>query len=232
MWCDNCDYEPSKIEERYMICPKCNKLVQKNLPIDRGKTAYVYAYSLKIIHMKRILTCIFFTFLFLYFLLNFYFSNSFYSQHIITGDSSMSQHLSELSRSSEHSTLIIGIMTLIPNTIFMYFFKNNKLSRTKTITIIVLYILLNVIIFKIFTDAYIQDFYNKNMAYLKKIIDKSSDYDKWYSAIKKEMSLIKVYVFNLSFISIIFSTVVFSVMIFILGKITRLQDNLLEEFSD
>ena len=70
------------------------------------------------------------------------------------------------------------------------------------------------------------------MAYLKKIIDKSSDYDKWYLAIKKEMSLIKVYVFNLSFISIIFSTVVFSVMIFILGKITRLQGNLLEEFSD
>ena len=72
-----------------------------------------------------------------------------------------------------------------------------------------LYILLNVIIFKIFTDAYIQDFYNKNMAYLKKIINKSYDYDKWYLAIKKEMSLIKVYVFNLSFISIIFNTIVF-----------------------
>ena len=70
------------------------------------------------------------------------------------------------------------------------------------------------------------------MAYLKKIINKSYDYDKWYLAIKKEMSLIKVYVFNLSFISIIFNTIVFSVMIFILGKITRLQDNLLEEFSD
>ena len=70
------------------------------------------------------------------------------------------------------------------------------------------------------------------MAYLKKIINKYSDYDKWYLAIKKEMSLIKVYVFNLSFISIIFNTIVFSVMIFILGKITRLQDNLLEEFSD
>jgi len=70
------------------------------------------------------------------------------------------------------------------------------------------------------------------MAYLKKIINKSYDYDKWYLTIKKEMSLIKVYVFNLSFISIIFNTIVFSVMIFILGKITRLQDNLLEEFSD
>jgi len=70
------------------------------------------------------------------------------------------------------------------------------------------------------------------MAYLKKIINKSYDYDKWYLAIKKEMSLIKVYVFNLSLISIIFNTIVFSVMIFILGKITRLQDNLLEEFSD
>ena len=70
------------------------------------------------------------------------------------------------------------------------------------------------------------------MAYLKKIINKSYDYDKWYLAIKKEMSLIKIYVFNLSFISIIFNTIVFFVMIFILGKITRLQDNLLEEFSD
>ena len=67
---------------------------------------------------------------------------------------------------------------------------------------------------------------------MKKIINKYSDYDKWYLAIKKEMSLIKVYVFNLSFISIIFNTIVFSVTIFILGKITRLQDNLLEEFSD
>ena len=70
------------------------------------------------------------------------------------------------------------------------------------------------------------------MTLLKKIINKSYDYDKWYLAIKKEMSLIKVYVFNLSLISIIFNTIVFSVMIFILGKITRLQDNLLEEFSD
>ena len=55
MWCDKCNYIPKEYEEKYMICPQCNSLVERNLPKDPSKRSYIYSYSQKLINMKNIL---------------------------------------------------------------------------------------------------------------------------------------------------------------------------------
>lgn len=232
MWCDNCNYMPKEYEEKYMICPQCNSLVERNLPKDPSKRSYIYSYSQKLINMKRIVRNITIIVLIIYLISDFYFSHNFYSNHTITGDLLMARNFNKLFSSARYSVNKLAAISSMSMLIPLYFINRYKLTKLQNIAIIIIYLLSSIVIYKIVTDIVLQYLYNIEMDHLIKFARLSTDYNGWLLAIKHEMLLIKTFLYESFLLKTIINSIVFFAFLPFFSKTARLQEKLIEEFGD
>jgi|GEM_PF-865785 len=231
MWCDKCDYQPSEMEEKYMICPNCNAYIERNLPKNSEERKIVYEYSSKIIRLNKILSHILIPIFLLFIIFNVFSTLYLHSRYSGINDITVIKRFSTLSDSHYFTIGTLMLMSSIPKRLYYYFSKKYDLTTFYNIIFIIITFISNIIFFKFFMDVLLPYFYNSNIDYLTKQISFLSDVKKYSSMIKTEVSYRTSYIFYSSVVLMIVSFLIFIFTVYIFSRTKRLQEELMDEFE-
>lgn len=232
MWCDKCDYQPSEMEEKYMICPNYNAYIERNLPENPKERKIVYEYSSKIIRLNKIFSHILIPIILLFVIFNIFSTLYLHSRYSVIKDTAIIKRFSTLSDSHYFTIGTLMLMSSIPKRVYYYFSKKYDLTTFYNIIFIIITFISNIIFFKFFMDVLLPYFYNSNIDYLTKQISFLSDIKKYSAMIKSEVSYRTSYIFYSSVVLIIVSFLIFIFTVYIFSRTKRLQEELMEEFVD
>jgi len=186
MWCDKCDYQPSQMEEKYMICPNCNAYIERNLPESPVKRQLVYNNSSKIIRLKKTISYILLPIVLINLVFNIFTILYFRSRYSYIRDSQIFEAFVDMYDSHYFAVGIVILMMVIPWNIFLYFAKRYDLSTFHNMIFIIITFISAIIFFKFFMDVVLPFFYNENTSRLTAFISGVSDIKKYSNQIQLE----------------------------------------------